>query len=732
MSVSWSEAKFLIHKCLACLWLGGKGARDIALDVRVTDLFLMSEAGRLQYREQGRSPAGCHQLWLLSAVSFRNNFFTDMPEKERKQSSRLNGKIAYESNLHSRRDIASRAMEGEANSLQELLKSKERFSIVAQAADLGTWDWDLRSNELVWSARCLSLFGLRADIPMSYERFLRAVHPEDRARVDKAVKRAVDSHADYDMEMRTLWPDGSVHWVFSRGHAYYEGTGRPIRMVGIAADITERKQAEDALRESEAKFRSLFDSSPDAVFLTIPDGTITAANPAACAMFGMTEEELCRVGRAGIVAPEDTRLLGALQARACDGKVSTELAFIRKDGTRFVGEVTSVIVAGVPARSFVVVRDITERKRAEEELRLTTDRFKVSLRGSAIVVFNQDLELRYTWLYCPDLGHSPAEIIGKRDRDIYPRAEDAAVTEAIKAEVIRTSSRRREEVVLYWRGKERRYDLLVDPLLDSEGRIAGVTCAAIDITERKQAQEALLRSEKLASLGRMAATISHEINNPLEGVMNLLYLASGVQGLPQSAREYLEGASDELNRIAHITRQSLGFYRESGKPALTFVHEAMQSALDLLKTKIREKHAVIRKEFDEDVQVIAVAGELRQVFANLLVNSLDAVIEKPKIAVRISRCAAFRGGREYVRITIADNGTGISASAQRQVFDALFTTKGAIGTGLGLWVSKQIIDKHGGSIRLRSSTDKGGHGTVFSIVLPAEPATALQGKSACA
>ncbi len=623
-------------------------------------------------------------------------------------------------------------MDGPSTPLEELVKGKERFSLVAQAADLGTWDWDISSNELIWSGRCLSLFGLPADAVMDYKMFLRVVHPEDRGRVDKAVKTAIESHADYDTEMRTLWPDGSLHWISGRGRAYYDDAGRPTRMLGIASDITERKRAEEALRESEAKFRSLFDSSPDAVFLTIPDGKITAANPAARAMFGMTEQELCQTGRDGLVAPGDSRLTPALEIRSREGRCSTELSFVRKDGTRFDGEVSSVIVGGVPPRSFVVVRDITERKRADEELRLTNDRFMVSLRGSAVVVFNQDLELRYTWLYCPDLGHSPAEIIGKRDRDIYPRAEDAELTEGIKAEVIRTGTRRRQEVVLDFRGKERRYDLLVDPLLDSEGKIAGVTCAAIDITERKRAQEALVRSEKLASLGRMAATISHEINNPLEGVMNLLYLANTCPGLPPLARQYLETASEELTRIAHITRQSLGFYRESGKPAPTSVNAAMQSALDLLRTKIREKRALIQKKCDEDVQVIAVAGELRQVFANLLVNSLDAISEKGVIAVRISRCAALNGGGRYVRITIADNGTGISEGAQQQVFDALFTTKGAIGTGLGLWVSKQIIDKHGGSIRLRSSTDKHRRGTAFSILLPADSAVALQGRSAVA
>ena len=656
-----------------------------------------------------------------------------MPEKDKNQSEQIPRREPVSAlDANADRNTSARAMERSSTPLEELVKSKERFSLIAQAADLGTWDWDLSSNDLAWSGRCLSLFGLPPDTVMNYKTFLRAVHPEDRERVENAVKTAIDSHADYDMEMRTLWPDGSLHWVSARGRAYYDDAGRPTRMLGIASDITERKRADEALRDSEAKFRSLFDSSPDAVFLTIPDGTITAANPAARAIFGMTEEQLCRKGRGGLVDPDDRRLSPALEKRFREGRCSTELSFVRKDGTKFDGEVSSVIVQGLPARSFVVVRDITERKCAEEELRLTNDRFKVSLRGSPVVVFNQDLELRYTWLYCPDLGHSPAEIIGKRDRDIYPRPEDAELTEGIKRDVIRTGCRRRQEVVLDFRGKERLYDLLVDPLLDAEGKIAGVTCAAIDITERKRAQEALIRSEKLASLGRMAATISHEINNPLEGVMNLLYLANTCPGLPPLARHYLETASEELTRIAHITRQSLGFYRESGRPALTSVNVALQSALDLLRTKIREKRAIIQKECDEDVQVIAVAGELRQVFANLLVNSLDAISERGTIALRISRASTLKDSGRYVRFTIADNGTGISKSAKQQVFDALFTTKGAIGTGLGLWVSKQIIDKHGGTIRLRSSTDKSRRGTAFSILLPAEPAAALHGRSAVA
>ena len=193
-----------------------------------------------------------------------------------------------------------------------------------------------------------------------------------------------------------------------------------------------------------------------------------------------------------------------------------------------------------------------------------------------------------------------------------------------------------------------------------------VTLAVItieDITTQKQSEAALIRSEKLASVGRMAATIAHEINNPLAAVMNLLFLAKSLKDLPESACQYLDMADAELKRIAHITRQSLGFYRESNAPALTSVNAVLESAVDLLKSKIKAKHAVIEKQWDGDVEVTAVAGELRQVFSNLLANSLDAIDEKGTIKLRVSS-AAFKNGDRCVRVTVADNGKGISADGR--------------------------------------------------------------------
>jgi signal transduction histidine kinase len=229
---------------------------------------------------------------------------------------------------------------------------------------------------------------------------------------------------------------------------------------------------------------------------------------------------------------------------------------------------------------------------------------------------------------------------------------------------------------------------------------------------------ALLQSEKLAVLGRMAATIAHEINNPLAAAMNSVFLAETSAERPESVREYLTLADQELRLISHITRQVLGFYRESTKPSSVSIGAIMDESLDIFQSKIKAKQATVEKQYGLGPQITAVLGELRQVFSNILANSLDAIEEHGTIKVRISSSQRGVAHGGTVRITVADNGKGIEAAVKPRIFEPMFTTKGDVGTGLGLWVSRQIVAKHKGSIRVHSSTKDENRGTVFSIVLP--------------
>jgi two-component system, NtrC family, sensor kinase len=239
-----------------------------------------------------------------------------------------------------------------------------------------------------------------------------------------------------------------------------------------------------------------------------------------------------------------------------------------------------------------------------------------------------------------------------------------------------------------------------------------------EIIARKRAEEALIRSEKLASVGRMSAVIAHEINNPLAAVMDLLYLAEGTEGIPETVREYLVTADAELDRIAHITRQTLGFYREISEPVTFPVASLLDSVVDLLRSKIKSREAKLDVQCDRGLEITAVHGELRQVLSNLLANSLDALHEDGKVTIRASTSRDSLNGAIRVRITISDNGKGIEPASLSHIYDPFFTTKGMTGNGLGLWVTKQLVEKHGGEIRLRSQTSGKHRGTSFSLTLP--------------
>ncbi len=249
--------------------------------------------------------------------------------------------------------------------------------------------------------------------------------------------------------------------------------------------------------------------------------------------------------------------------------------------------------------------------------------------------------------------------------------------------------------------------------------IAASTIAR-DITHTRMAEEALRNSERLAVAGRMAATIAHEINNPLETVTNVLYLLSRNGKLDETARQYLKIAEDEVRRIGQITRSTLGLYRERDtKPGPVSLSEMIESILSFYHRQIQSLGVKVEKRFESVGRVKGVSGELRQVFANLIANAIDALsTEGNFLRFRLYDSPDWRDlSRRGTRVVISDDGAGMSVETRRNLFQPFFTTKGEKGTGLGLWVSRGILAKHGGSIHIRSRTGQR-HGTCFSVFLP--------------
>ncbi len=239
-----------------------------------------------------------------------------------------------------------------------------------------------------------------------------------------------------------------------------------------------------------------------------------------------------------------------------------------------------------------------------------------------------------------------------------------------------------------------------------------------DITSRLKTEAMLRQTEKLAATGRMAASIAHEINNPLEAVTNLLYLLTHDQSLGASAAAYARQAEQELLRVAEITTHMLRFYRQSTNSTEVDVREILDSVLVLFHGRLAQCGVRVEKRYRSTRKLTCLAGELRQIVANLVGNAIDACSHGCRLMLRVREARDARTDRAGIRITIADTGQGMSKAVLSRLFEPFFTTKGATGTGLGLWVSLELIEKHGGSIRVRSSQAEEHHGAVFVVFFP--------------
>lgn len=233
----------------------------------------------------------------------------------------------------------------------------------------------------------------------------------------------------------------------------------------------------------------------------------------------------------------------------------------------------------------------------------------------------------------------------------------------------------------------------------------------------EQVAEVLRENQKLITLGRLAASIAHEINNPLESITNLLYLME--QGKPEEAAEYLKLAQRELSRVAQISKQTLTFSRETSGPVRVQLPELIEEVLGLHSRRIGDKNLRVVRQYETHEPVTVYPGEMRQVFSNLISNAVEATASRGRIIIRIRAARRWIGQSvRGLRLSIGDNGSGIPESARAHLGKPFFTTKGQGGTGLGLWVTQSIISRYGGTLQLRSSISPARHGTVFSLFLP--------------
>jgi PAS domain S-box-containing protein len=479
----------------------------------------------------------------------------------------------------------------------------ERLRLAEQVGKIGIWEWDITANHLTWSEEVYRIHGKDpASFVPSYESWQAIVHPEDRAYVLSSIGETLHARKEYYVEFRVVWSDGSIHWLTTRGGAEYDVQGRPVRMIGLTFDVTDRKLAEEALLRKEQELRIITDALPLQIAYIDRDLRYRFVNRTYEAWTNRPARELLGKPVQEVVGEEAYAKVSVYMMRALAG----EEAFFETDLAPGNGSIRQI-------------------------------------QGS----------------YIPD--HDPA------------------------------------------------------------GQVQGFFAMEQDVTGQRRAEQALRRAEKLAAAGRLAATIAHELNNPLEAITNLVFLATADPEASPGMRHYLSLAEQELRRVHHLVNQTLGFYRDLSRPTDVDFQKLVASVVSVHARKVEARGAQIRVQIDPGVRLHGVAGELTQVLSNLVSNALDAVSTGGIVRIEVRS-----GGRADVRIFVADNGKGIPREDCPRLFEPFFTTKSDVGTGLGLWVTKEIVEKHGGRIRFRSRTHGRRQGTLFSINLPSEWAAALQ------
>jgi PAS domain S-box-containing protein len=367
-----------------------------------------------------------------------------------------------------------------------------------------------------------------------------------------------------------------------------------------------------------------------------------------------------------------------------------------------------------------------ERARAETALRDGEERFRLFLENVREYALVQlDPHLRFTsWNPGAEriFGYSSEDAIGKPFSLLLSPEDREAHVPAMELLSLESNGRHEDARWLVHKNGTRIWARWVtEPIRNKEGQITGLAKVLRDETDRLKTEMTLRQSEKLAVVGRMASSIAHEINNPLEAVTNLVYLARRAEVSPEIG-EILEQAEHELARVSHITTATLRFHRQTAQPDIVDIEEILESVLVLYEGRLKASGVSVERRYGLHPSISCQAVEVRQVIANLVSNAVDAMLKNTsarRLVVRLRKAVDPASGEEGVRVMISDSGVGIEESVQDHVFEPFFTTKSATGTGLGLWLSAETVTKHRGTLRFRSRTERKYRGTVFSLFLGA-------------
>jgi PAS domain S-box-containing protein len=543
-------------------------------------------------------------------------------------------------------------------------------------------------------------------------------------------KRLLETGLQQVSEVRMARPDGAQFWARVEAAKAGGAEGAQVLRV-VIIDITDRKQAETELSASKERLAAIIESAMDAIITLDADQHIVVFNKAAETIFGCAAAE-------AIGHPLDRFIparfreahrryvqhFGATGATSRSMYSPSTLHGLRANGEEFPLEATiSRVTVGGEKLYTVILRDITERKQAEQEILRGKEILEKFIEYAPASLAMFDRNMRYVmaskrWL--KDTGIDRHTVVGMSHYEVFPDLPEhwkEAHRRGLAGEMLTA-----EEDWQALDGKTHTIRWEIHPWGGPGTEIGGIIIFMDDVTERKQTEEVLVRSEKLAAVGRMSATIAHEINNPLEAMTNLVYLL-GQSVTEASARDYIDLLDKQVRTLSRLATQTLKFHRDSGRPTKFKLAELIGELLEFYGPKAKKHGVTLAGRFNAEGEITASIGEIRQVISNLLINAIEATPQDGKVTVHVYKSADRREkGPSGYRISVADSGAGIDPKYRARLFEPFFTTKGEEGTGLGLWVSMGIVSRAGGFMRLRSSQRPGSSGTCFSLFLPATTA----------
>jgi PAS domain S-box-containing protein len=614
-----------------------------------------------------------------------------------------------------------------------------RLEKAQRIAAVGDWEYDFtRENRLRWSDEVYRILGISPkDFPPNAETFYKRVHPDDLAAVRREKEIVAKGLRRVEFEHRIIRPDGEVRNIRQVAEMTFGDDGVAILESGTIQDITERKRAESALRESEERYRKMLTHSPDALFVHV-DGLLTFVNRAFCLMMrasnpseliGKPADEVFRSGPGGHVPKKGQR--SSVEQSAAP----FEANLVRLDGTTVEVEATSLDFDFLGRREVqVIARDISSRKLAESELRSSEERFKFVARAVSDVVWDWNLAADTLWWndgFLTTFGFVAGEIepsVAFWTARIHPDDRSRVVNGMRNA--MRTGDESWTAEYRFQR-KDATYAFVHDRgyiLRDAAGKAVRMVGGMRDLTEKKKMEEQYLRSQRMESIGTLAGGIAHDLNNVLAPIMMAIELLKQGDGGEARRNKILETIYASCSRGADLVRQVLSFAR-----GVDHQHVAIR-----LRMLVDELTGIIRQTFPRNIRITTDVAEdlwpitgdpsqIHQVLLNLAVNARDAMANGGKLGLAASNVtidAQFAATSQeatpgtYVLIEVSDTGCGIPPEVRDRIFEPFYTTKEVgKGTGLGLATVHTVVKNHGGFLTLESEV---GEGSTFKVYLPAD------------